>query len=340
MKRVPCWSVITSLLLGALGGQPQRLSAQAIIETPKARIELIGLHTWSLRMIEDSLAVYAPRDSLTGHACAAILRGKLHFADASVNAFLGYPEMNGRNYVAITVVEPQDSSRIHYKAFRYDSIPARPEWAAAFTAMRTQELAQRAIQSPNFYLSKLSPGDSAQFAKVSAIHGLLETHRSGTDLADARRTLETDPAYANRVVAAIILGNFADRDEAWYALVDAIRDPVGMVSGVASQVLSAMTKASPRTIDWSPMATQLRYIIDGTNLFGFDVTLRTLTATNVSPMLASALLRGGGDIVRAKLQSRAPGVKDGVTGFLAQLSGLPATSESTTLTRWMDSLPR
>ena len=41
-------------------------------------------------MIEDSLAAYSPTDSLTGHACAAILRGKLHFADASVNTFIGF----------------------------------------------------------------------------------------------------------------------------------------------------------------------------------------------------------------------------------------------------------
>lgn len=46
-------------------------------------------------MIEDSLAVYSPKDAITAHACA--------------------------------------------------------EWAAAFTAMRTQETAQRAIQPPSFY---------------------------------------------------------------------------------------------------------------------------------------------------------------------------------------------
>ncbi len=64
------------------------LAAQSIIETPTSTIEIMGLKRWTLRMIQDSLAVYAPGDSLTGHACAA----------------------------------PQDSARIHYRTnlFAFD----------------------------------------------------------------------------------------------------------------------------------------------------------------------------------------------------------------------------
>src|SRR3954470_8936423 len=113
------------------------IAAQEMLETPQSHIELIGLHRWTMRMIEDSLAVYSPKDALTAHACAAILRGKLHFADASVSVFVKYPNMDAKTYVAITVVEPQDSARIHYRKFAYDSLPARAEWAAAFSAMRT-----------------------------------------------------------------------------------------------------------------------------------------------------------------------------------------------------------
>ena len=312
--------------------------AQEMLETPQSHIELIGLHRWTMRMIEDSLAVYSPKDALTAHACAAILRGKLHFADASVNVFMNYPNMDAKTYVAITVVEPQDSARIHYKTFRYDSLPARAEWAAAFTAMRTQETAQRAIQSPSFYAGHLSLEDSTTFAKVEALHALIVHHRSARDFEEARRVLATDSAYANRVAAAIILGNFADRDETWWALTDALRDPVAMVSSVSSQVLGTMTRSAPRPVNWKPMTTELRYIVDGTNLFVFDRVVTTLAATKVDPSLAPMLLAGGGDIVRAKLRSKAPSVKDGVIQLLSQLSGLPATSTVDAFTRWMDGL--
>jgi hypothetical protein len=50
-------------------------------------IEVVGLEHWTVKMIQDSLDKYSPGDSLQSHACAAILRYKLHFADAAVTVF-------------------------------------------------------------------------------------------------------------------------------------------------------------------------------------------------------------------------------------------------------------
>src|SRR5436190_568644 len=83
--------------------------AQTVIETSKQTIEVIGLTRWSVRMIQDSLAAYAPGNDLTAHACAAILRGKLHFADAAVSVYTGMTTQQTKPYVAITLVEPADS---------------------------------------------------------------------------------------------------------------------------------------------------------------------------------------------------------------------------------------
>lgn len=315
------------------------LSAQVILDTPKSRIEIIGLHRWTLQMIEDSLAAYSPMDSLTGHACAAILRGKLHFADASVNTFIGFPTRDAKQYVAITVVEPQDSMRIHYKPFRYDSLPSRATWAEAFAVLRSQpRVAQQAIQTPAFFADKLAADDSAKFASVEALHDLIARSRTNADFELARHVLETDSAYANRAIAAILLVNFANRDAAWWSLVDALRDPVGIVSSTAAQVLGTMTLRAPRRVDWAPMASRLRYVIDGTNLFAFDPLVQTLTATEIEPALAPALLAGGGDLVRAKLQSSAPNVRDGVVALLARLSGLPVTTDGSAFSEWMNTL--
>jgi hypothetical protein len=329
-----------SLLVAGLTALGVPLRAQTTLETSKARIELIGLHRWTLRMIQDSLAVYAPGDSLTGHACAAILRGKLHFADASVNVFVGFDAKDARNYVEIAVIEPQDSARIHYKEFKYDSLPVRAEWASAWASFKAQpELAQRAVQSASFRAVTLSAADSEKFAKVAPLHDVLARHRHAEDFAMARHTLDTDPAFANRLIAALIVGNFADKDEAWWALADAQRDPVGIVSGMASATLGMMTK-TPRAVNWEPIATQLSYIVGGTNLFAFTRTIDVLTATNVSPSLATRLLSNGDTMVRAKLGSNAPGSREGAARFLAQLSGMPATSTSLDFARWLDGVAR
>src|SRR3954471_24095654 len=58
--------------------------AQTVLEKAQMRLELIGLKRWTIPMIQDSLHRYAPNDSLLSHACAAVLREKLKFADAAV----------------------------------------------------------------------------------------------------------------------------------------------------------------------------------------------------------------------------------------------------------------
>jgi len=47
-------------------------------------VEVIGLQRWTRRMIDDSLAKYAPGVSLATHACAAVLENTLGFPAVSV----------------------------------------------------------------------------------------------------------------------------------------------------------------------------------------------------------------------------------------------------------------
>ncbi|HEY9225182.1 MAG TPA: hypothetical protein VIP11_00960, partial [Gemmatimonadaceae bacterium] len=316
------------------------LHAQTVLRTPTATIELIGLRRWTVAMIEDSLEKYSPADKLTAHACAAILRDKLHFADAAVNTYTGFPEYGFKEYVAITIVEPQDSARIRYKPAFRDSVPVRAEWAEAVEVFKKENgLAQQALQSGSFFDAHLSPADSAKFEKLEPLHRLIASSRTHAAFVEAVRALNEDAGMWNRMIAAIIVGNFADRDSAWFALVDAQRDPVGSVGGTASQVLRSMTIRAPRTVDWRPISGQLRYLLDGTNLFAFNGTLKVLTETKVGSSLAPALLgNGGGNMLRAKLHSGDVLAKREVRSFLSQISGLPATADDAVLERWMDSL--
>lgn len=314
------------------------LQSQAVIHTPKATIEIIGLNRWTLKMVEDSLAKYG-QDSLTAHACAAILRQRLHFADASVSVFTNFPEYTFKNYVAITVVEPQDSARIRYKPALRDSLPLRADWADAFAAFKANgEVAEIALQTASFYATTLNPEDSARFAKVEPLHRLLVAKRDAADLATVVHILDTDASIANRVIATFVLATFADHDAAWWTLMDAQRDPTGIVAGMASTMLTVMSRRAPRPVDWRPMADRIRYIVDGTNLFAFNSTLRVLEATNVDASLAPALLRGGGTILRARLRSGDVLGKRQTVSFLSKLSGLPATSADSEFSKWLDRL--
>src|SRR4051812_28278239 len=78
---MPRITVAVAMLVCVAG---QLAAAQTVLENDSLRLELIGLKRWTVPMIQDSLRRYAPTDSLMSHACAAILRQKLRFADASV----------------------------------------------------------------------------------------------------------------------------------------------------------------------------------------------------------------------------------------------------------------
>lgn len=329
--------LIRLLMLMSFSAAAGSLGAQTILETPKAKIELIGLRRWTVAMITDSLARYAPDSPLTGHACAAILREKLHFADASVNYYAQFPGQT-KEYVAITIVEPEDSARIHYKPALRDSLPIRPEWRAAFAAFwKDNTLAQRALQQPEFYERTLSASDSAKYAELEPIHRLF-ANPTRADFGQALNALDHDGSVTNRVVATIMLSQFVYSDTAWYALVDALRDPTAMVGATAAQVLSAVGRRSAHPVDWRPMTQRLRYLVDGTNLFATNATMQTLTHTNVSYRLASPLLADGGAIVLAKLRSGDTFSRDIAAGFLAQLSGKPMSTSPDDFEAWVRSL--
>jgi hypothetical protein len=311
-----------------------------ILETPTTRLELIGLKRWTLAMIQDSLARYAPGDSLTSHACAAILRGKLGFADAAVQYYAPGLEGKMKGYFAVPVVEPQDSARVRYRARPRDSVPDRADWAAALAIFREHnQVFQSAIQSPPFLMGRTHP-DSVELRLALARPFLefLRAHRTERDRRSALWTLAHDANLYHRAVAAVVLAGFPESDSTWWALADALRDQDGMVSGTASQVLSTLSRSAVRTVNWAPVTDGVRAVLDGTDLFAHNALLDALAATKVDRALASALLRGGGDLVLAKLRSQDPIAARAAHRFLAQVSGRDFGQNATAWETWIRNL--
>jgi hypothetical protein len=166
----------------------------------------------------------------------------------------------------------------------------------------------------------------------------LRAHRTRKDRDLALATLAKDGNEDNRVVAAVLLANFASDDSVWWALVDALRDPSAMVSGSAGQVLSTLRREVPHRVNWMPATETVRAILDGTNLFAHNELMEVLAATGVDPALAQPLLKGGGYIVLAKLQSQGVVERQAARRFLVQIAGRDLGDNLGTWGEWLRGL--
>jgi hypothetical protein len=79
-------------------------------------------------------------------------------------------------------------------------------------------------------------------------------------------------------------------------------------------------------------------VLDGTDLFVHNTLLDALAATRVDPALASALLRGGGELVLAKLRSHDPSGARAAHRFLAQVSGRDFGQNAAAWENWLRAL--
>lgn len=228
-------------------------SAQVLADTEVRTVEVIGLKRWTPEMIADSLARYAPGDSLHSHACAAALRYRLGFAEAASTLF----RSGGQPYVLVSLVEPQDSARVRHRYVPMDTTTFRAEWVGMVDVIRTR---------PDLFIlavSRNGPGGiSAEdrelpahavrdSALVHRVWEFLAGHRREEDFEASIHILATgDPALYNRMVAAAILSNFSDRDLSWWVLADALRESDGPVKATAGTVLASRAWAEPRLVDW------------------------------------------------------------------------------------------
>src|SRR5688572_21947106 len=266
---------------------------QEVLQTPSARVEVLGLKRWTVPMIQDSLARYAPEDSLTSHACAAVLRMKLKFADAAASYF--ERDSAGRVLIVVAVVEPQDSALVRYRKPAPDSLPDISRYTAAIAVVRDHNLEfQRFIQDSAFLVAHSAPSASdARRNLVEPVRKLLVSEHTVEGQRLALRVLARDRNPYNRMMALVILSGFPESDIMWWTLADALRDPNAMVSATASQLLVTLSRYSPRMVDWSPARDGLEAVMAGTNLFAQLPLIEALTKTKVAPALARPLLRAG-----------------------------------------------
>ena len=314
---------------------------QVVLSMPGKRLEIVGLRQWTIPMIQDSLRKYADGVTLDSHACAAALRYKLGFADASATSFGVLPGDSVQS-VFIAVVEPQDSARVMYRPAPMDTTIFRVDWA------RTARLIDRNMGALVFVLDEIagrqtrrpSPAIPKQLdsTAVIAFRSFLASHSSDADEVAAQHALSSDPNDRTRILAAAILANFTTRDANLVRLLEASRETDGRVKLVAGDVLFNFAQDTPRPVDWRPAVDALHAMLDGTSLFQAMGVMDLLVASRVDSALATPILKAGGQAVLDFLGARHPWPRESAHKLLVALSGRDLGYDVGRWRRWIESL--
>lgn len=331
MQRISCHVFSLAALAGLLtAGVAKTSGAQVAYDAPHARIEVLGLQNWTLKALQDSIRQRVPGQTLADAACMVTLRDSLHFADALVQN-LTY-SLNGepaRHYLIIKVVEPQDSARVRWRPAPRDSFTVlRPSYAAVILPV-TDSLGrlwmsrllgpiQLYHRDPSVRAAMMRGRPDAARADAERLWNFLDAHRAEADRRTALAALRKDGPYANRIVAAAVLANFAEQDSTWWALADALRDGNEAVRIAALEVLRRLPA---RPVNWEPAAPTLRALLGGTNVGATQEVLKLLQRTRVSPALARPLLHDNGSWVLTHLRAEYPGASLAAHALLVQLNG-------------------
>src|SRR5215217_2718815 len=99
---------------------------------------VIGLRHWTVAMIEDSIAKYAPGESMRSHACQAVLQYKLGFPSASVVHYIMETPDGKSSTLVVTLVEPQDSGRLSWRRVTAPAKPRPAAWADLYAPVSAQ----------------------------------------------------------------------------------------------------------------------------------------------------------------------------------------------------------
>ncbi len=149
------------MLRHVLVGTCLLLPARAYAQSPQflklndtLEIEVHGLRRWNAQALNDTLMRISPGLSLASHACAAVLRQTLRFADAEV---MQVKETGQPTRYAISVIEPQDSALVRHLAAPSSARPPVERWGTALRIITDEFPAMFALSCPVFCAPRLIP---------------------------------------------------------------------------------------------------------------------------------------------------------------------------------------
>ncbi|RME23872.1 MAG: hypothetical protein D6800_09310 [Candidatus Zixiibacteriota bacterium] len=304
--------------------QADTLGTGKIVDDDGTRIHVIGLKSKRPRDLVTAIRALHPSQALG--ACMADLKEELGYPDALVVYYpVGDNPFGG---VLIAVVDPQDSARVNYRA--------KPTVAQALPTrwrdIPTPSLLGSRLQAIFRGYMLLLKGQRAEALQLADSYGVardtakafwnsLRTKSEPFDRDVATEILAFDSVDTHRIVAAAVLMNFEPTQASWWALVEALRDPVNAVREVARFGLRGFVgreEAIP-PVDWRPVAGSLYYLLNGTNPSAFLDLLDVLRKTRIDRALAATVLRQGNVFLSGFLEADYAPFRQHIVRFLQYL---------------------
>jgi len=263
----------------------QSTALSQIVETPKGRLEFVGLRNWDVATIEQRLQ-YDSREKLFSNVLHDLTR-KLGFACAHCAVY----RQDGRPYKVITVLEPEEAERVRYFPEPVIQLTTPAAWSVLLKVAEERKFLNAMLDYGSTLTSAITK-ETLMSETDERWFVLLQERRTEEDFDLALDHLSRDGDDKNRVIAAMVLANFGERDSAWRALVSGLRDADEGVRTACAQTLLSLVNYTPRKIDWSDSTVDLNLLLSGTNLIAYQWVIEILLKTEVSPKLAGPLLKG------------------------------------------------
>lgn len=301
--------------------------AGQVIAGPEGPVEFIGLQSWDAQGLFDAIQAIDP--DLPFHACAAVMKGELGFADAAAISYL--PFLFGTPYTIVVGVE--DSTRVRYRPTGSETVVLPDTWqdlqaiadedlATLAAAARTSRLRSGFFKGVFNVARRLAKQMGADPETLDQVWDLVDSADGEEDHRLAHQVLARDESWSARAIATVVLGNFLDDDTSWHALAGSLIDSDARVRSVAGYVLvGGIPGREGDPVAWSAARGSLLALFGGTNPFGFQEILEVLVQTDIDGQFGRQLARERPDLLLAHVRAEHKRTREPALAFLKTVSG-------------------
>lgn len=182
-------------------------------------------------------------------------------------------------YMALTIIEPEDSSFIHRRTTYTQQYTLPKQFYAVKEQMpRNVNIVTDIVVhhfDSTYYSSEM---DTSQFRQLCK-------HIKELDIRPTllENIVKSDKDSLNRSLALVLLSREAHRNEALQSFIAALRDRFDPNGGIASTaILSLLNKQTTIHVQWSELYEDMKAVANGTHLECYHVLLRVLAAAKLS----------------------------------------------------------
>lgn len=313
-------------------------SAGQVLPGPDGPVEFIGLQRWDAQELFDAIQKLEPDRPF--HACAAVMKRELGFADAAV--FLHFSDeldsidQSSNRYTVVVGVE--DSAQVQYRPAGNATIDLPQTWqdleAVVGEDMNMLSVAARMFHSRRF-ADQVAEIMGADTDALDQVWDLIRRADGSEDLRLAHEVLAKDASWSKRTIATLLLGNFIDDHTSWHGLVGSLVDSDARVRDMAVGMVDVLTRQKRDTVKWSAARDPLLALFGGTNPFAFGVALEVLVATDVDQEFGQLLAYKHPDLLLAYVGAEHEGTREPAIAFLKAVSGEDFGTDLEAWTAWI-----